>query len=418
MGQAQLAAAKLAQEDLNTFFEKIKLSQRVALLSEDTEGNPAIALEKLKELKKRGARIVIGPNTSACVKECLEFANRMNMILISPASTTLALANPHDNLIRMSLNDQSQAEAMANTAYKQGIEHVLCLTRKDVWGTDLHKLFREKFRAAGGMVYANVYYSPQESDLTPRLEQLNKLVQDAVFHHGRDKVAIQFSGFEEGVTIFELASQFPQLQSVKWLGSDGFAHSQALFNSPKAVEFAQKVAYEAPAFDIMEEQSYLFKSFKERMAQKGFYQVDVYIGNAYDATWLVGMAGLGQNKRANIKAWKKALDSVASHNLGITGWAILDENGDRTTGEFVTWKLPAAQPGQVSSELSWEATNRYKKDLPNLAARQNPSPRSSFKAGHGDVRTYTEEIELARKEDESIDRIKRLSQTSSGRFYQ
>jgi branched-chain amino acid transport system substrate-binding protein len=420
-GKAQLAAIKMAQEDINQFFTKINLPQRVALITEDSEGNPKKALAQLKSLRKRDVHLVIGPNTSASVKNCLEYANRARMVLISPSSTTPLLANPRDNLIRLSVSDEGQAEALSQSCENQGITQLVCLTRDDIWGQELHKLIKEKFKEKQGLVFANVFYSPEEKDFSLKIQYLKQLVQDAIHHYGSDKVAIQFSGFDEGVEIFKAAKSDPLLSSIKWFGSDGFAKAPALTNDQEALAFASQVDYESPLFDVMEEQSYLFEHFQERMGDKGFYEVDIYIGNAYDSLWIAGLASLGQNKRGDVKAWKKAIDSAASHNLGITGWAILNENGDRTTGDFVTWKLgstPTEPPKFV-----WEENFRFKKSLPVSSSVEDEqmvyrTPQPSYKANQTEFRSATEEISTAKKLENSTQRIRRISDSSTGRFYQ
>lgn len=417
-GQAQLAAIKLAQDDVNQFFSNIQLSQRVSLIIEDSEGNPQRALSRLKKMRHQEVRLVIGPNTSACVKDCLDYANRARMILISPSSTTPRLANPRDNLIRLSINDEGQAEALAMTCNKQGISQLVSLTRDDIWGNELHKLIKEKLRKQEGLVFANVLYPPDEKDFSLKLQQLRYLVEDAIHHHGPDKIAVQFSGFDEGVEIFKLAKQDPILSSVKWFGSDGFVKTPALNQSPEALDFALQVHYESPLFEVMEDQAYLFEQFQERMANKGFYNVDVYVGNAYDSLWIASLASLGQNKRSNVKAWKKAIDSATSHNLGITGWSILNENGDRTTGDFITWE---ASSTTIPGQFAWKPGMRFKKDLVdkdnNSSQMARTTPLPSYKT-QNDYRSPAEEVSVAKKLEDSTQRIRKISNTSSGRFYQ
>jgi branched-chain amino acid transport system substrate-binding protein len=65
LGESEDAATKIAIKDVNEYFSKSNSNTRVGLIIEDTQTNPAISLEKLKDLAAKGVRIVIGPGTSA-----------------------------------------------------------------------------------------------------------------------------------------------------------------------------------------------------------------------------------------------------------------------------------------------------------------------------------------------------------------
>ncbi|MDN7024253.1 amino acid ABC transporter substrate-binding protein [Methanoculleus sp. FWC-SCC1] len=64
-GQASNAALEVAAEDINRYFASIGSDYQVRLVVEDTETEPAVALEKLKKLDAQGVTMVIGPVSSA-----------------------------------------------------------------------------------------------------------------------------------------------------------------------------------------------------------------------------------------------------------------------------------------------------------------------------------------------------------------
>ncbi len=52
---------------------------------EDTRTDPATSLEKLHDLAAKGVRIVIGPATSAELKDLQDYADEKGILLISPS---------------------------------------------------------------------------------------------------------------------------------------------------------------------------------------------------------------------------------------------------------------------------------------------------------------------------------------------
>ena len=64
----------------------------VTLSVKDTATEPATALEGLTALHEEGVKLVIGPYASSQVRAVKEFADQNGIVLISPLSTSTALA--------------------------------------------------------------------------------------------------------------------------------------------------------------------------------------------------------------------------------------------------------------------------------------------------------------------------------------
>ena len=92
LGEAEEVALQIAVKDVNTYFSKINSTTRIELILKDTQTNPAISLEMLKQLA------VIGPATSAELQAIREYANENGILLISPSSTAPSAA------IRVTMN--------------------------------------------------------------------------------------------------------------------------------------------------------------------------------------------------------------------------------------------------------------------------------------------------------------------------
>ena len=64
----EVAALKIATKDINEYLFKTHSDISIELIIEDTQTNPSVSLEKLKQLAAKGIKIVIGPATSAELK--------------------------------------------------------------------------------------------------------------------------------------------------------------------------------------------------------------------------------------------------------------------------------------------------------------------------------------------------------------
>ena len=65
LGESEGAALKIATKDINEYLFKTHSSNGIELIIEDSQSNPSVSLEKLKQLAAKGIKIVIGPATSA-----------------------------------------------------------------------------------------------------------------------------------------------------------------------------------------------------------------------------------------------------------------------------------------------------------------------------------------------------------------
>ena len=65
LGESEGAALKIATKDINEYLFKTHSSNGIELIIEDSQSNPSVSLEKIKQLAAKGIKIVIGPATSA-----------------------------------------------------------------------------------------------------------------------------------------------------------------------------------------------------------------------------------------------------------------------------------------------------------------------------------------------------------------
>jgi branched-chain amino acid transport system substrate-binding protein len=118
----------------------------VTLSIKDTATEPATALEGLTALHEEGVKLAIGPYASSQVRAVKEFADQNGIVLISPLSTSTALAVPDDNIYRFTPDDQQEGVAVANLAWADGIRTIVPITRDD----EGNSLFSRRWEGRSG----------------------------------------------------------------------------------------------------------------------------------------------------------------------------------------------------------------------------------------------------------------------------
>ena len=113
-GKTSKVALELAQADINAYLAASGASGQFSITVENTAGNPAQAVEKLKSLAGRGIRVVIGPFSDDAAEACLEYADKNNLLLLSQGSAGPFLSKKGDNLFRLAPSDTYQAEAVTS----------------------------------------------------------------------------------------------------------------------------------------------------------------------------------------------------------------------------------------------------------------------------------------------------------------
>ncbi|HOI13392.1 MAG TPA: ABC transporter substrate-binding protein [Methanoculleus sp.] len=339
-GEASNAALAVAAEDLNNYYASIESDYRVRLIVEDTETDPAAALEKLKELDKQGIRMVIGPGSSAELEAVRTYADEHGILIVSTMSTAPSLAIEGDNVFRFVTPDSYQADATAYFLEEDGIEAVVPIFRGDVWGDELRNLTAKAFEARNGTVLEGVRYTPGQEDYNNMVADLDVQVGRAVAAHGRDKVGVYAVTFSEIVPIMTAAAGTENLTEVRWYGSDGNILLGTLVSPGDAARFAVQTNFTGPAF-WQESNGAAHETTFQKIQDRLGRQPDGYSLASYDTLWLVALA---ETQTASTKAseQKIALTKIANMVEGpfcdVVG---LNAAGDRSTAHYCFWSVEA-----------------------------------------------------------------------------
>jgi len=370
LGESEDAAIKIAIKNVNEYFSKSNSNTRVGLIVEDTQTNPAISLEKLKDLAAKGVRIVIGPGTSAEIQEVKDYADKNGILLASPSSTAPSLAVQGDNIFRFVPDDNHQAQAISKKMWQDGVRVVVPMWRTDVYGNDLLNATKYNFQLLGGRVVDGVGYIPRTGDFSASLNRINFMIWDqdlrslsskisqAVAQYGADKVGVYLVAFDEAVPIFIEAENQPGLSMVKWYGSDGSVLNDKLVRNTEAAVFAAKTGFVNPIFGVDNNNSYKFKLIDSQI-QKAIGRVPrSYAEVAYDAFWVAALTENITGGTKDVNSLKKMFLQLSNSYAGITGDISLNEAGDRKHGDYDFW---AIKPNNIDdqSHFAWALVGRF-----------------------------------------------------------
>lgn len=348
-GNRHKAAVQLAIEDINKYVQELGLNVKFKLIDMDTKVSKEQALASIQNLAAQGVKVVVGPLASSEVAAVKDFADQNKIVVISHSSTAVTLAIPNDFIFRFVPTDKYQARALALLAKKLGLSKVAVIYRGDEWGTGLYQLFEQEFTAMGGGVKA-IKYDPESKELSAEVRQLSDIVKS--MGQGAGVLAICFEN--DGVAILTAAKNDPVLTNVPWMGTDGLALSSKVIQNAGDAAVSLGGVYSTI---FTPPKSSKYESFRRRMKEITGEEPDSYSYNIYDATWVAALAILEAGTYDG-EIIQKILPDVASRYFGVSGWTLLNENGDRVGGDYVIYKVVQKDGG-----YSWTVAGYYRISL-------------------------------------------------------
>jgi len=354
-GQNFNAAIALAAEDTNANLASTGSGKKIRLLVEDTGTDPTVAADKIKKLQQEGARIVVGPATSAEIASVKDWADQHGIIIIGYASTSPTLSVAGDNVFRLVPDDTRQGEAMAGYLKRSGIRVIIPVTRNDMWGNGLLNATKTRFEQDRGVVMNGYHFEPNTRDFSPILGDLSAQVTAAQQQYGNNSVGVYAIGFDEMVPLLSGAAGYPPLPTVRWFGSDGAAKTDAITKNVSAAHFAETTGFYSPVYGE-EDESGGFADVKQRIQSMTGSAPDPYSLAAYDATAIAARALLNSDE-ASYDQLKKAVELTAGYYYGVTGWTKFVGSGDRAYAVYGFWTVKT-----VNSTPTWVQVARFQSD--------------------------------------------------------
>jgi branched-chain amino acid transport system substrate-binding protein len=302
LGQSTVAALQIAEEQIEAEAINQHGGYRFKFFVRDTQQNPSKALEALKDLDKRGAQIIIGPQTSSEVRMIKPYADAHNILVISQGSTASSLSIAGDNIFRLC------PEALPGTTVTSG------------------------FR-----------YEPSTTDFSQATTEIAAQINDLISHNTNPStIAVYLAAFDEVVDIFNAAHSLgAPLSTTKWYGSDGVALSAALIGDATAAAFAAtaSVDYPNPIFGLPDSLHSEWQPIADAIETRTGIKPDAFALSTYDGLFVIQRALQDVGDLKNFAAFKAAFVSEANKYQGITGSLALNLAGDRVNGDFDFWAV-------------------------------------------------------------------------------
>ena len=353
-GIPTITSLKIAEQDVNEFFQKTNSSLRVKLQIEDSKTNPTETLNAIKRLDKANAKIIVGPMTSTAVNAVMNYSNENDIVLISQSSTSPALSIVGDNLFRFVPDDKNQGKFIAKKMWDSGIKIVVPMWRDDIYGNELYKSMKENFEKLGGIVTEGVKYKPHIGNFAASLhrinfimwnqdlKQLSQLVEHQTKKVGNDSVGVYLISYDEVTPIMIQANEHKILDQVRWFGADSIAQNNHLLRNKDSALFAIKTNFVNPLFTISL-QNEKIEHIREEV-EKGKHEPTLltYPIISYDAFWVAALS-LDKShtmlERFNIATLKENIVKLTGPYVGISGNITLNNAGDRTSGPYELWRI-------------------------------------------------------------------------------
>ncbi len=344
-GKGDLAAEQLGIQDVNSYLQTSGCKLTFALNANDYKLDTPTALTQLQAMQAAGIQVVIGPLNSGTAAGILSFANSNHVVLLSPSSTSPALAIPNDYLFRTAPNDAAQGQADARILLDRGVSAVIIINRDDTYGNGLANATKTfLLKDNPNVIIKGPYkYDTATTDFSSLITQIGSDWTTLSGQVGASKVAIFAVSFQEiGTLLLQAQKSNPALLSTSqpWFGTDGTAQNSLLTNSTTGPVVSQ-VRLPSTLFNVVNNSKTLDFISKIKGTAAGAAILGggaFYTFEGYDDVWLAALSILSAGKNDGT-AIHNVLPSVAASFYGLTGWEGLQASGDRIPGSYQIWKV-------------------------------------------------------------------------------
>src|SRR5205809_1562659 len=305
----------LAIDDINSFLAAAGCNLKFAASVSDYSLDSSRALSELQAFAAAGVQVVVGPLNSGTIQFILSYANTNHIALISPSSTSVALAIPNDYLFRTAPNDRWQGQADSAMLKAEGATKVIILQRHDTYGDALANATAVNFAGTGTINYGTCVASDTvcvlRYDTTLKtfgtiIPTLTSTYQTLNTGPNTNKVAIDAISFEEfGEIVIEISQSTNVATNALlttdtlpgsgsgpthiWTGTDGQAQDTVLSGNSTSGPILSNIRLPSTIYGFQ-------NTTKTLALQKNFSSnytdvvCDNYCRGAYDDVWLGALA--------------------------------------------------------------------------------------------------------------------------------
>jgi len=307
----------------------LSASDKSILRYEDDQGLATVAVAAFQRLISGGdVPLVIGPMYSSTALAVAPIAERKRVVMFSPSASTPDLTAAGDYVFRNWPSDIFEGGAMAAFVYdKLKQTNVAVLGHSLDYAMGITREFKRQYKALGGTLIAEDYYSPGTTDFRTALTKLRSAGTQCLYLPGM---------YAEIALILRQQSELGYRPlNISCVGFDNVEILTLAGNSAEGVVFAR------PAFDPKGTNSAV-RTFVDAFKAQFGTEPGVYAAHAYDAANIVLRAvERGGHTADGIRI---ALYQTKDFD-GVTGRTTIDSNGDvEKTIQFMTVEQNAFVP--------------------------------------------------------------------------
>ena len=335
-GNENVIASQMAINDFNQYLKNQKAKWQLVGININSETNPEIALEIVKDFHEKGIDIIIGPETSSELSAIKPYADANGLLVFSPSSTAPSLA-VKDNIFRLAPDDTHQGHVIANLLEEKEIKAIVMLTRDDTWGNGLSKSITNNYFIDGiHPPKIEIKYSPDNPNYFDVTHNLSMALDSHLQNYNSDQIAVIVIGFGETVEFFKESANFDNLSLVQWIGADSNANEKKITDDIKALQFANKVNFVAVQF--ASESNPIRDELEQRLIEELGYAPSIYAYSTYDTVWIVGKSIIEAD---SIKPHlvKLEIEQVAATHRGALSSTELNHAGDLNSADYDLWGI-------------------------------------------------------------------------------
>ena len=343
-GEENKIGYELGVDHFNQYLADKNAGWFLSVVSEDSQTQATVSLEKVQALYAQGIQHVIGPQSSGNIQNIKGYVDANNIMIISPSSTSPLLAIPDDSIFRLAPDDSNQAVALVRVLQDAGIDVIVPIWRDEAWGVGLERAIRDSFPAAGGIVHEGISYNPEASDFSSEASLLAEIVREYADEYGAENVGVTHFGFGETQILFQSAASHDILDDIRWFGADAVTKDTVIIDDPISLEFATNTEF--TTLQVASGKNEFSKQVEEAVEEAIGRTPRTYASSAYDAIWLLGLS-MERTQSTDVSTLTAAFPEVAAEHQGALGSTELNENGDLAQTNYDVWNVSDGQWTQV-----------------------------------------------------------------------
>lgn len=165
------------------------LGKGVELIIVDNQSTPIGSKLAAERAVALGVSAIIGAGWSSHSLAVARVAERNNVPMISPHSTTPSLTSIGPNIFRICFSDEYQGVLIADFALTelQASRALVFVDLTSDYSLELSRVFKEHFREYGGLIVAELEYKISQMNYGQQVDMSRQLAADVVFLSGHDE---------------------------------------------------------------------------------------------------------------------------------------------------------------------------------------------------------------------------------------